>query len=213
MLFHDRDDAAMKMIPLLSGYKNEEGVVLAVPRGGVPIGFRIAMEYNFPLELLLTKKIGHPSNEELAIGAVSLENEVIDDRFTIPQTFIEEQIKKIRKSLQERYKKFMGDRQPVDLYHKTVIIIDDGIATGNTMMAAIKLIRARQPKQIVVAVPVAPLRTANKIKELVEDFVCMHIPDFFSGVGQFYRDFSQVSDAEVIQLMKKANERKQVNGV
>lgn len=213
MLFHDRDDAAMKMIPLLSGYKNEEGVVLAVPRGGVPIGFLIAMEYNFPLELLLTKKIGHPSNEELAIGAVSLENEVIDDRFDIPQVFMEEQIKKIRKSLQERYKKFMGDRQPVDLHNKTVIIIDDGIATGNTMIAAIKLIRARQPKQIVVAVPVAPLRTANKIKELVEDFVCVHIPDFFSGVGQFYRDFSQVSDAEVIHLMKEANERENVNRI
>ena len=210
MIFHDRDDAAVKLIPLLSGYKNEEGVVLAVPRGGVPIGFRIAMEYNFPLEILLTKKIGYPSNEELAIGAVSLENEVIDDRFDIPQAYIDEQIKKIRKSLQERYKKFMGDRQPIDLKNKTVIIIDDGIATGNTMIASIKLIRTRHPKQIVVAVPVAPLRTANKIEELVDDFICVHIPEYFSGVGQFYRDFSQVSDAEVIRLMKEAGERKLV---
>lgn len=201
MIFEDRYDAAMKMIPLLSKYKNDDGVVLAVPRGGVPIGFHIAKAYHFPLELLLTKKIGFPGNPELAIGAVSLENEIIDDRFDISDTYLKSEILKIRKSLQERYKKFMGDRQPADLKDKTVIIVDDGIATGNTIMASIKMIRAKHPRKIVVAVPVAPDRTASKIRELVDDFICVHIPDEFFGVGQFYRDFSQVSDEEVIEFM------------
>jgi predicted phosphoribosyltransferase len=197
----------MKLIPLLAKYKNEEGVVLAVPRGGVPIGYYIAMEYNFPLEILLTKKIGHPGSSELAIGAVSLENEVIDDRHNISDAYIEEQVQIIRKSLQERYKKFMGDRKPMDLENKIVIIVDDGIATGNTILAAIKMIRAKHPKKIVVAVPVAPPRTAIVIEKEVDDFVCVSIPEEFFGVGQFYHDFSQVTDREVIELLKEANSR------
>jgi putative phosphoribosyl transferase len=206
MVFKDRYDAAMKMLPLLSKYRHEEGVVLAVPRGGVPIGYYIAKEYNFPLELLLTKKIGLPGNPELAIGAVSMENEVIDDRFEISREYIAGEITRIRKSLQERYKKFMGDRQPADLKGKTVIIADDGIATGNTMIASIKMIRAMNPGKIVVAVPVAPYPTAEKIRDLVDDFICAYIPEDFFGVGQFYDDFSQVTDGEVIQFLKRINE-------
>lgn len=205
MVFKDRYDAAMKMIPLLSKFSNEEGVVLAVPRGGVPIGYYIAREYHFPLELLLTKKIGFPGNPELAIGAVSLENEVIDDRFDISATYIKQETAKIRKSLQERYRKFMGDRKPADLKGKTVIIVDDGIATGNTIMASIKMIRAMDPGKIVVAVPVAPARTADKIRVLVDYFICVYTPEEFFGVGQFYDDFSQVSDEEVIQFLDKIN--------
>lgn len=207
MIFQDREDAAMKLIPLLSKYKDEDGVVLAVPRGGVPIGYLIAKEYNYAIELLLTKKIGYPGNPELAIGAVSLENEVLDDHFKISQTYVQEQIKKIRQSLWERQKKFIGDRPTVSFENKTVIIVDDGIATGNTILLAIKLVRARHPKRIVIAVPVAPMRTAMKIEEQVDDFVCVHIPEFFSGVGQFYRDFTQVSDTEVIRLMSAAHNR------
>lgn len=206
MIFLDRYDAAMKMIPLLAKYKNEKGVVLAVPRGGVPIGYYIAMEYGFPLELLLTKKIGHPASSELAIGAVSMENEVIDDRHNIPDEYIESEIKKIRKSLQERYKKFMGDRTPVDLENKTVIMVDDGIATGNTILASIKMIRAKKPKKIVVAVPVAPYRTAERIRQEVDDFICVQTPENFYGVGQFYHDFTQVTDQEVIEFMREVNE-------
>lgn len=208
MIFKDRHDAAMKMIPLLSPYKGDDGVVLAVPRGGVPIGYEIAMAYHFPLALLLTKKIGFPGNPELAIGAVSLEDEVIDDRFDISSEYLEAEIKKIRAALKERQKKFMGDRQPVDLKDKTVIIVDDGIATGNTMMVSIQMIRAKHPRKVVVAVPVAPDRTAAKISGLVDNFICVHLPDEFYGVGQFYDDFTQVSDEEVLKLMKEA-ERKE----
>lgn len=205
MLFKNRYDAALKLIPFLEKYKNERGVVFAIPRGGVPIGFYISKHYNLPLELLLTKKIGHPGNEEFAIGAVSLEDYIIDERHNIPESYIENEIKRIRESLKERYKKFMGDRKPVDMEDKIVIIVDDGIATGNTLLAAIRMMRQKHPKKIVVAVPVAPREAAEKIKKHVDDFICLYIADDFYGVVQFYLDFSEVSDEEVIRLLKDAN--------
>jgi len=205
MMFRNRYDAALKLIPFLEKYKDERGVVFAIPRGGVPIGYYIAKHYNLPLELLLTKKIGHPGNEEFAIGAVSLEDYIIDERHNIPESYIENEIKRIRESLKERYKKFMGDRKPVDMEGKIVIIVDDGIATGNTLLAAIRMMRQKHPKKIVVAIPVAPREAAEKIKKHVDDFICLHIADDFYGVGQFYLDFSEVSDEEVIRLLKDAN--------
>lgn len=206
MLFKDRYDAASKLIPYLEKYKNEQGIVLAVPRGGVPIGYYIAKNFNLPMELMLTKKIGHPESEELAIGAVSLEDYIIDERFTIPESYIETEIKKIRDTLQERYKKFMGeDHHPIEMDNKIVIVVDDGIATGNTILAAIKMIRKRKPRKIVVAVPVAPPETIRKIRSHVDDFICLHSPADFFGVGQFYIDFSEVTDEEVVRLLRETN--------
>ena len=208
MMFKNRYDAALKLIPFLEKYKDERGVVFAIPRGGVPIGYYISKHYNLSLELLLTKKIGHPRNEEFAIGAVSLEDYIIDERHNIPESYIESEIKRIRESLKERYKKFMGDRKPVDMEGKIVIIVDDGIATGNTLLAAIRMMRQKHPKKIVVAVPIAPREAAEKIKKHVDDFICLHIADDFYGVGQFYLDFSQVSDDEVIHLLQESNHNK-----
>ncbi len=203
-MFQNREDAALQLVPLLASYANEDGIVLAIPRGGVPLGAIIARAMQFPLEILLTKKIGHPENPELAIGAVSLVNEVLDDRFTIAEDYVENEILRIRQSLRDRYKKFMGDRHPSDLHGKTVIIVDDGIATGNTIMAAIKMIREQKPAKIIVAVPVAPYRTARKIRDMVDDFICVDTPEDFYGVGQFYHDFGQVSDEEVIEILEKS---------
>lgn len=202
MQFIDRHDAALQLIPLLSPYAESDGIVLAIPRGGVPIGAEIATTYHFPLELLLTKKIGFPGNPELAIGAVSLTETIVDPRFTISEEYIQAETEKIRKSLGERYKKFMGDRHPSSLTGKTVIIVDDGIATGNTIIAAIHMIRSQSPAKIIVAVPVAPFRTAEKIRDEVDDFICVVTPEDFYGVGQFYTDFGQVSDEEVIGILK-----------
>jgi predicted phosphoribosyltransferase len=179
--------------------------VLAVPRGGVPLGYYIARNFNFPLEIILTKKIGHPYNPEYAIGAVSLDNEEIDYHPGVSREYIVQEIERIRASLKERYALFMGKRKPVDLNNRIVIIVDDGIATGHTVMAAIKMLRTKKPKKIVVAVPVAPKSTVGKIQKMADEVHCLHAPEEFWGVGQFYDDFSEVTDDEVIQMLKQAN--------
>lgn len=205
MFYTDRYDASIKLIPLLEKYRNDKSIILAIPRGGVPIGYYIARAFHFPMDLLLTKKIGHPLNKELAIGAVSLEDEIIDNYPYIPDEYIENQIIEIRESLKQRYKKFLGNRSPIDLKDKTVIIVDDGIATGNTLLAAIKMIRSRFPKKIIVAVPVAPTDSAKKISDQVDELICPLITNDFVGVGGYYLDFYQVSDEEVTQFMDEIN--------
>jgi putative phosphoribosyl transferase len=210
MIFSDRNDAALRLIPMLEKYKDERGVVLAVPRGGVPLGYIIARNFNFPLELILTKKIGHPASPEYAIGAVGLEGEEIENRQDVPEEYLRNEIARIRQSLHARNKKFMGERKPVDLENKIVIIVDDGIATGHTILAAIRMIKKKHPKKIVVAVPVAPYSAIRKFKQIADDFICLHTPEDFLSVGQFYEDFSEVSDEEVIELLHAAYRRQKV---
>jgi len=203
--FKNRLDAAQKLIPYLNRYHNDPGVVLAVPRGGVPIAYPIAKACNLPLELLMTKKIGHPALAEFGIGAVSLEDHVLDEKIDVPQSYIDSEIVRIRESLKDRYRKFMGDHKPVDLKDKIVIIVDDGMATGNTILSSLKMLRRRKPKKIVLAIPVAPPDIAEKLKTEVDDFICLYTPEPFIGVGLHYLDFTQVSDDEVIRLLHDAN--------
>jgi putative phosphoribosyl transferase len=205
MLFKNRYDAAMRLLPYLEKYCNERGAVLAVPRGGIPIGYEIARHFNLPLELLLSKKIGHPLNPELAIGAVGLEDCLIDEGTGIPMSYIDRQVKIIRETLKQRYSRFIGDHPPVELEKRIVIVTDDGVATGNTIMASIRMMRQKRPKKIVVAIPVAPAETIKKMAPLVDDLICLHVPNDFMGVGWYYSDFSEVTDEEVIALLKKAN--------
>ena len=207
MYFIDRYDAAMQLAIKLEQYKSEEGVILAVPRGGVPIGYYLAKHLDFPLDLLMTKKIGHPSHEEYAIGAIGLEDSILEDIEGIPIEYIEEQTTKIRQQLSERYKKFMGEKEPVSIRGKIVIVIDDGVATGRTILATLKMLRNKQPKKLVVAVPVASRQAAERITKEVDDFICLYTPSPFLGVGGFYQDFSQTTDEEVIQLLKELNAR------
>jgi putative phosphoribosyl transferase len=202
MIFENRYDAAMQLIPLLKKYEQENTVVLAIPRGAVPMGYYIAKELNLPLDILLSKKIGHPGNPELAIGSVSLKGRIIDPRFALDQDYIQHETVKIRAMLKERHKKFMGNRPSIELNNKTVIIVDDGIATGNTMLASIDLIRHHAPKKIVVATPVASQEAALAIKQKADDFICLHVPEDFVAVGQFYDYFTQVTDEEVIFFLE-----------
>ena len=210
MFFLDRYDAAMKLAPFLEKYKNEEGVILAVPRGGVPIGYYIAKHLDFLLDLLMTKKIGHPANEEFAIGAVGMEDSVVENFYNIPQYYIDREIRRIRKSLTERYKKFMGDREPVDIKNKIVIVVDDGIATGKTILVTLKLLRSRHPKKLVVAVPLSSAEAAKLIAKEADEFISVYTPEPFYGVGRFYEDFSETTDEEVMMLLKELNERGKV---
>lgn len=201
MIFTDRYDAALYLLRKLKKYEKQDAVVLAIPRGAVPMGCYIAKELNLPLDLLLTKKIGHPSNPELAVGSVSMEGRVIDPRFTMDEEFIEKETVRIRAMLQERYKKFMGSRTRVDLKDKVVIIVDDGIATGNTMLVSIDLVRHYAPKKVVVATPVASAEAMRKLQQKADEVVCLYAPENFRAVGQFYDDFSEVTDEDVIRSL------------
>ncbi len=210
-MFENRYEAALQLAGKLQEFKNKDGVVLAVPRGGVPIGYTIAKELGLPLEIILSKKIGHPYNPEYAIGSVSLHGAIIDERVTdVPMDYIQKEADRILSGLKEKFKLFMGDRKPTDLTGKIVIIVDDGIATGNTILATIKSIEKSNPQKIIIAVPVAPPATVSKLSKVADEIVCLLIPENFSGVGQFYYDFSQVSDDEVIELLQKANKIKNI---
>lgn len=203
MKFKNRHDAALQLIPLLKKYANEQGVILAIPRGAVPMGYYIARELGLPLDILLSKKIGHPANPEVAVGSVSMQGRVIDPRFNMNEDYIENQTVKIRAMLQDRYIKFMGNRASIDLKDKNVIIVDDGIATGNTMLVSVDLVRNQSPKKVIIATPVASAEAVRKLKQKADEVVCLYIPEDFMAVGQFYHDFSQVSDEEVMHFLNE----------
>ncbi|MES2285500.1 MAG: phosphoribosyltransferase family protein [Bacteroidota bacterium] len=205
-MFKDRYDAAMDLALKLEKYKGNDGIVLAIPRGGVPIGYVIAKDLGFPLEIILSKKIGHPSNPEYAIGSVSLDGMVINDNVSDVSTeYISNAANKILQDLKTKFKYYMGDREPSDLKNKTVIIVDDGIATGSTIIATINSVRKMDPKEIIVAAPVASPPSIKKIESISDEMIILLAPQNFMGVGQFYYDFSQVEDEEVILLLKEAN--------
>lgn len=208
-MFKDRIEAGNLLAEQLLSYSNNTNVVVvAVPRGGLPIGFVIAKKLNVPLEIVLSKKIGHPLNKEFAIGAVTLKNCVLsDDVAGISKLYIDEETEKIRKLLKERELAYYGKRTPVNLKNKIVIVVDDGIATGNTLISSIQLIHLQKPNQIIVAAPVASKSAFNKIEKnpLVYKIICLLNPERFQAVGQFYQDFGQVSDSEAIKLLHNAH--------
>ncbi|GAB3298179.1 phosphoribosyltransferase [Hymenobacter humi] len=204
-MFRNRHDAALRLAQYLEKYRGEDGIVLAIPRGGVPIGYVIAQHLGFPLEVALSKKIGHPGNSEFAIGAVSLDSVAVDERAaaTVPAEYIQEQVARIQAKLRDNFRAFMGGQPPTPLKGKTVILVDDGIATGNTILSLVQAIRKSQPARLVVAVPVAPPHAQRQLGPLVDEFVCPLLPPDFAAVGQFYQEFSQVDDEEVIRLLRE----------
>jgi predicted phosphoribosyltransferase len=206
MMFENRIDAASQLIPQLGKYADKNAVVLAVPRGAVPMGYHIAKDLHLPLDILLTKKIGHPENNELAVGSVSLEGCIIDPRFKVSDAYIKGETERIRQFLKERHLKFSGNRSPIELEGKTVIIVDDGLATGNTMLSSVELVRNHHPKKIVVAVPVASTVALKKLKGIADEVICLCVENEFMAIGQFYYDFSEVTDDQVIYFLGKWKE-------
>lgn len=197
-MFKNRQDAARQLAGILSKYQDEEGVVLAVPRGGVPVGFEIAQRLNWPLDIVLSKKIGHPTNKEYAIGAISLTGRIINQNVPVSEEYIEGEAARIRTALRNKYHKYRDDKPPEPVTGKTVILTDDGIATGHTLLSTIDLIKRDKPAKIVVAVPVSPPEALRKIAERVDEVICLQSPADFRSVGQFYETFDQTSDEEVI---------------
>lgn len=202
-MFKNRIDAGHRLAKKLQFYKNQDAVVLAIPRGGIPIGKVVAKALNLPLGITLSKKITHPIRKEYAIGAVSLETEIIDGSIEVPDNYIAAEIEKIRALLREQYRKYHLKKNPESLVDKIVLIVDDGIATGYTMETTINLIRKHHPKQIIVAVPVAASNSIQRLKNTTSAdlIICEYIPERFNFVSDFYEDFPQVTDEKVEELL------------
>lgn len=206
MKFKNRIDAANQLAEKLNKYKNTDAIILAIPRGGVPIGHDIAKKLNLPMDLVLSKKIGHPLHKEFAIGAVTLNCIVLsDDASQVSKEYILEETENIRKQLRKRYEDYYGKKTPMELKGKLLIIVDDGIATGNTILSTIQMLHSEKPKEIIVAIPVAPRSTLEKLQNntFVDKVICLYAPTNFRAVGQFYRNFDQVNDLKVKELLSK----------
>lgn len=204
-ILKDRIEAGLLLSDKLMKYQNSNTVILAIPRGGIPIGYEIAKKLNLPLDIILSKKIPHPLNKEFAIGAVSLDSMIIDEYLNIPNHYINDEIIRLRELLQEKYKLYRNNRKSLDIKGKNVIIVDDGIATGNTLLASIDMLRKKNPERIIVAVPVIPYDRVKIFQQKTDEFVYLIAPNNFRAVGQFYEQFNQVDDEEVIQILNKAN--------
>jgi putative phosphoribosyl transferase len=202
MKFYDRNEAGLHLADLLFKYKGSSGVVLGIPRGGVPVAAAIAAKLQLPLDLALVRKIGHPSNREYAIGAAGLDHEYIPDKTDIPEDYIKAELSSVRKRLGEMEMKFLSGRKRQPLKGKTVIIADDGIATGKTMAATVNLIRKQEPEKIIVAAPVISDSAESRLKQEADEVVSIMVPSYFSGVGAFYINFGQMTDEEVIDILK-----------
>jgi putative phosphoribosyl transferase len=211
MLFHDRQDAGQKLAKALKKFKNtKDTIILALPRGGVVIGFEIAKELNLPMDIVVPRKIGAPDNPEFAIGAITESGEGIFSSdvistYGISQNYIDKTVAHEKKEAERRLQTYRGNRPPLELKDKTVIIVDDGIATGSTMKAAIKSVKIKNAKKVIVAVPTSASDSAEEIKKEVAKFICLDIPKFFGAVGAFYEVFAQTEDEEVIELLKKSD--------
>ena len=196
-MFHDRKEAALLLVTKLKKYKNEDCIVLGIPRGGVPVAYIIAKELNLPLDIVLTRKIGHPMNKEYAIGAASIDDYFIEEEEYVTDEYIKETVKLVQNRLKEMQVKFKGSSEILDVKDKLVLIVDDGIATGNTIIAAIRLLRKSIPNKIIVAVPVSSSSAMERISKEADEVISILVPYDFHGVGQFYESFETVSDEEV----------------
>ncbi len=209
-VFRDRSAAGRVLATLLDAYRNRDDVVvLALPRGGVPVAYEVAKALGAPLDVFLVRKLGTPGQEELAMGAIASGGEVVlnddvIDSIGISPDELQRVADKEYRELQRRELAYREGRPPPDVAGRVVILVDDGLATGSSMRAAIMALKVRNPKQIVVAVPAAPPETCRELRAYVDDIVCATTPSPFFAVGRSYWDFSEVTDEEVRQLLRSA---------
>ena len=208
--FRDRRDAGRQLAAYLRKYAGRSDVlVLALPRGGVPVAFEVAQALGAPLDVFLVRKLGLPGHEEFAIGAIAsggvrvLNHETLRE-YGVSREQVEAVIEAEERELERRERRYRGDRPFPDVAGRTVILIDDGLATGSTMRAAVAALRQERPARVIVAVPTAPPETCEELATIVDDMVCLITPDPFYAVGLWYEDFSQTTDEEVRELLERA---------
>lgn len=208
--FQNRNQAGKLLAEKLVKYKNKKNaIVLAIPRGGVVVGYEIAKTLKLKLDLIVTKKLGYPGNSEYAIGAVApgkkmILDEVVISTHGISKKYIEEESNEIYEEIKRRYKEYRGEKDLPSLKNKVVIIVDDGIATGYTTRAAIKYVKSENAKKIILAVPVIPCDTFESLKKEVDEIICLNIAEMFFAISQFYSEFPQLDDTDVRGYLSNA---------
>jgi len=209
MHFRDRQEAGQLLAKELAPLQGRKDLlVLGVPRGGVVVAYEVAQALGAPLDVYITRKIGAPYNPELAIGAVASDGTLVLDReliarFGVPDSYVQEETARQRQEIKRRLAAYRGSRPEMDLQGKTVILVDDGVATGATVLASLRAIKARQPAQLILAVPVGPADALQVLSAEADQVVCLYTPELFWAVGAFYAVFDQTSDAEVIELLQE----------
>lgn len=210
MLFQDRREAGQILSRKLAMYANRPDVlVLALPRGGVPVAYEVAAALDVPLDVFLVRKLGVPNQEELAMGAIAtggvrVLNDAVVEAFDIPGDVIAAVTATEQKELERRERLYRGNRPAPEVRDRIVILIDDGLATGSSMRAAVAALRQQQPARLIVAVPTGARETCQELQAEVDEIVCAVTPEPFYGVGLWYRDFSQTTDEEVRDLLERA---------
>ena len=211
MIYRDRQEAGQLLAAKLSAFKDQHPVVLALPRGGVPIGFEIARVLAAPLDLVLVRKIGAPQQQELALGALAdgappelvLDRRLVEELAVSPD-YIEQARAQGLREIERRRGLYLANRPPVEILGRLAIVVDDGIATGATMEAALRATRRRSPSRLILAVPVASPAALRRLRGEADAVVCLNKPANFHAVGQFYDQFPQLRDEEVIDLLDRA---------
>ncbi len=210
MIFLNRTDAGRHLATKLKQYAGHTDVlVLALPRGGVPVAYEVAEQLGAPLDIFLVRKLGVPGHEELAMGAIAsggvrVINQDVIEYLNIPSEIIDAVAEEEQRELERREKAYRGERTAPEVKNKIVILIDDGLATGSTMRAAATALREKEPARIVVAVPVSAAETCDHFRDEVDEVICAVTPEPFQGVGLWYEDFSQTTDEEVSELLRRA---------
>ena len=207
-MYKDRRHAGRLLAAAVSSLGLSNVVVLAIPRGGVPVADEVATALAAPLDLIIARKIGAPGYPEYAIGAVTQDGEPFLDEsavksLRVSEEYIKEETARQADEVKARMRKYRGDRPYPDLEGKTVVVVDDGIATGSTVRAAVRSLKRRKPRLVVLATPVAPPDTIRELSSEVDDIVCLATPEGFSAVGEFYQDFGQTDDSEVVEVLLK----------
>lgn len=210
-IFADRREAGRKLAEALRGYVAEDPVVLALPRGGVPVAFEVAEALAAPLDLLFVRKIGAPHHPELGLGALVdgadpqvVLNEQVMQMVSPPPGYVDEQVRRELKEIDRRRQAYVGEREPTPVRGRTVLLIDDGVATGGTVRAALQGLESAGVSRLVLGVPVGPADVVASLKAQADEVVCLATPEPFYAVGLWYRDFDQTSDDEVVELLARA---------